>query len=113
MALEAIHRLHREDFRNVSERGKTARSSFLFMQWIRNAARVNRFGFIVSLKVSRRAVVRNRVRRLLAECVRHHVTFESTTYDVVVVARSGAATVPGAQVCRDLVQLMNQANIVS
>lgn len=110
MALQASQRLPRKDFRAVSEHGKTARSSFLFMRWICNTKGTNRFAFVVSLKVSRKAVIRNKIRRLLAECAKRYAASANTTRDMIVVVGPAAATASMTHIRDVFAQLTGLAN---
>lgn len=113
MALHTSHRLPRKDFRNVSERGKTARSSFLFIRWAPNARTVNRFGFVVPLKASRKATARNKVRRLLGECVRPYLIPRGVAYDIIVIVSAPVSAASGAHIRETLAYLMKRAGITA
>ncbi len=68
MALNKKNRLKRKkDFEGVFKQGKAARGNFLFAKYKKNDLSYPRLAFIVSSKISRKAVVRNRIRRVLSE----------------------------------------------
>lgn len=60
----------RKDFEKVLNQGRNLRKDFLFLKVINNDLDSNRFGFIVSKKVSKKAVERNLIKRRLREIVR-------------------------------------------
>lgn len=60
-----------------------------------------RLGLAISKRVSRRAVERNRIKRLLRESFRR-VQHRLPSVDLMVMAREHAAGVPGAELLRDL-----------
>ena len=63
-----------------------------------------RIGITVSRKVGG-AVLRNRVKRWIRECVRRQRPEFTPTLDLVIVARPGAAEASQAGVCRELTAL--------
>jgi len=70
--LPAINRLKkRKDFENVFKNGQNTKAPFLVLKTSKNKLTVNRFGFVVSQKVSKNAVVRNKVRRRLGNITSH------------------------------------------
>lgn len=57
----------KNDFDAVFQKGKSFKTSLLVLKIVKNGLKHNRFGFIVSKKVSKKAVVRNKIRRRLAK----------------------------------------------
>ena len=78
-------------FRRAYNRGKSAVDSRLALYVRRNGRKTNRLGLTVSTKVGC-AVVRNRIRRRLREIYRLHEDGITPGMDVVVVARTRAAS---------------------
>lgn len=56
----------KSDFDNVFKRGKPFKSGSLLVKIIKNNLEISRFGFIVSKKVSKKAVERNKIKRWLS-----------------------------------------------
>ena len=61
---------------------------------------VSRLGVVVAKKNIRNATKRNRMKRLVRECFRHHCFLEPV--DLVVLARKTASTLDNAAVTKDL-----------
>ena len=61
---------NKKDFERVFKQGKGFKEDFLFFKITKNNLKENRFGFIVSLKVSKKAVLRNKVKRRLREIIK-------------------------------------------
>ena len=60
------------------------------MKYAINSLYLNRFGFVVSSKVSNKAVVRNKIKRRLREIIRKEINSISSSYDIVIVAKKTA-----------------------
>ena len=98
-------------FRRAYNRGKTAADSRLALYVRRNGQKTNRLGFTVSTKVGR-AVVRNRVRRRLREIYRLHEDALSPGCDVVVVARTRAASSGYHELERSFLKLADKLGLL-
>ncbi|MCK5332758.1 ribonuclease P protein component [Candidatus Parcubacteria bacterium] len=59
-----------KDFENVFSKGRYISEKFLSLKIVGNDLDISRFGFIISNKVSKKAVERNRSKRLLRESIR-------------------------------------------
>jgi ribonuclease P protein component len=83
--IDAAHRFHgRGSLRFVYQHGKTVRCSSLALKYIRNQRRSTyRVAIVVSRKVHKSAVVRNRIRRRLYEIVRERSAHIAEPFDLV------------------------------
>lgn len=63
----------KKDFEIIFKNGKTFKEGFLILKIIKTNLEKNRFGFIISQKVSKKATVRNRIKRKLREVVRLNI----------------------------------------
>jgi ribonuclease P protein component len=79
------HRFHgRSSLRFVYQRGQTVRGSHLSLRYIRNDRRPTyRAAVVVSRKVSKSAVIRNRIRRRIYEIIRLSTPNIFGAYDLV------------------------------
>lgn len=74
MALSSKNRLKkRKDFDIVFRRGKAIKGRFLLTKYTYQSGMSPRIGFVVSTKVARLAVTRNRIRRFLAGHIKSHL----------------------------------------
>lgn len=72
-----------------------------------------RFGLSVSQKVSKRAVVRNRVKRLIRAAIRKLLPRVSPGWDFIVVVQPGAQECNYGQILQELEQLLAQAEVLN
>lgn len=59
-----------KDFKDTKKKGKSVHSPFLSLRYLVNKDLDIKFAFIVSKRVSKKAVIRNRIKRQLREIVR-------------------------------------------
>jgi len=60
----------KKDFERVFKTGKGHKEDFLFLKIVENNLKISRFGFVVSKKFSKKALIRNRIKRQLRELVK-------------------------------------------
>ena len=77
------------DFENVFNKGFYFSGNFLLLKTVKNDLPISRFGFIISKKISKKAVERNRVKRLLRESVRLARKDIRTGFDAVFISKAG------------------------
>jgi len=75
----------RKDFEKLFKEGKSFKERFIILRVGKNGLNVIRFGFIVSKKVSNKAVVRNKIKRQLREIVRKKINVYQKGLDVAVI----------------------------
>ena len=97
-------------FAAVYEKGKTWASNLIVLKAMPNGLGGNRYGFVTGKRLGK-AVVRNRVKRLLREAVR--LTSTRAGWDVVFIARKGAATADYHQLELVIAGLLRRAQILA
>ena len=95
----------KKDFERVFKQGDSARGSLIFMKILKNQNPDSRIGFVVSKKISNKAVVRNKIKRQLRESAREELKKYQPGYDMVIV------TLPGIQKV-DYKEIKNQVSLV-
>lgn len=60
----------KKDFEAVFKNSKTFKEGFLILKIAENNTKEDRFGFMVSQKVSKKATIRNKIKRRLREIIR-------------------------------------------
>lgn len=83
-----------KDIGLVLKKGVGQKTTNIIIKTTPNNLPQGRFGFIVSKSVSKKAVVRNKVKRRLRAIIENHKELNSIKNDVLVIAlpRSGGAT---------------------
>ncbi len=93
----------------VFERGKVWANEYLVLRAMPNGLNLSRFGFIASKKVGKKAVVRNRVKRLLREARR--AVPVRPGWDVMIVARNRTAEAPYREIEKAMKSLLQRAGL--
>ena len=86
MAFAQKYRLTaKAEYQNVFKKGKTVKNSFFFFRYLANTTGRNRCGIIVPISVSKKAVVRNKIRRTISEIMKERI-LEKGSLDIVITA---------------------------
>jgi len=91
----------------VLRRGRQLRGHGLSVRLVPNSLTHHRFGFVVSTKTAKRAVVRNRLKRQLRSAVQALHFSSPTGYDVVITGQTAALTLTYQQIVSELARLFN------
>lgn len=88
MALRRKNRLAKKDFRKVFKEGDAVRGTFFFIKFRRNNLGFPRFGIVVPIKITKGAVARNRIKRILSEVIRSHTMTSGIGLDVIITVKA-------------------------
>ncbi|WP_299410390.1 ribonuclease P protein component [Acaryochloris sp. IP29b_bin.148] len=114
--LATPHRLKKSrDFGVVYRKGSRKSTQYLVVRAYRSRVNTNpiRFGFSISQKVSKRAVVRNRIKRQLRAVCRQLLPELQPGWDVVIVVRAAAVQCDYFQFLQQLRKLFADAEILN
>lgn len=112
--LSVTHRFHGHgSLRYVYKNGRAIRSHLVTIKYVSNPHRNHsRFAVVVSKKVHKSAVGRNRIRRRLYEIVRHELPRIKTPHDVaVMVFSSELISLPHEELVQLMQDLFTQADL--
>lgn len=108
MALNKKNRLkNKRDFEDVFKKGRAVKGSFLFIKYKKNESGVSRFGFVVSAKIAKKAVERNKIRRILSEGVRNKIS-DFGGYDIIAFATGRITSARKEDIVRDFVEVLKK-----
>ena len=126
MALKTANRLrHRQDFKNVYQKGRRRSGKILTVRALRASSAdkasqkdapgnfcATRIGISISQKVSKKAVVRNRIKRQIRAAFRQMLSGISPGWLVVVVVAPAACSCKYDEILRELEQLLAEAEVL-
>jgi len=99
----------RDQYALVYNKGSSWMSNLVVMKALPNRLSLSRYGLSVSKRVGK-AVTRNRVKRLLREVLR--LTPLEPGWDIIFIARSGAASANYAELEKSVVSLLSRARLL-
>ncbi len=107
--LKKINRINKtRDLQKVYRSGKTLHTPALVIKFVLGMK--TRTGFVVSKKVSKKAVERNRIKRALREKVRVSLSSLSTG-EYMIVAKPAAASYKGKELAGQLGDVLRKAGL--
>jgi ribonuclease P protein component len=109
------NRFHgRASIKRLYTRGKSVRAGNLALKYAPNGRQSFRLAVVVSRKVSKSAVVRNRIRRRLYENVRILSNEFNEAYDLVLLVYDASlAELPSAELASEVKRIIKKAKITS
>jgi len=88
--LPSINRIKKEkDFGSIFKCSKSFKNNLFVFRAAKNNLGLVRFGFVVSQKVSKKATVRNKVRRRLSEAAKGQMKNIKNGTDIILIALAG------------------------
>lgn len=101
----------KKDFEKVFKEGKGFKEDPLILKVKKNKSKKLRFGFVVSRKVSKKAVVRNKIKRRLREVIKERIKKINGNFDIIIITLP-AAEKKGFQEFRTIIEkLFKEADI--
>jgi ribonuclease P protein component len=97
------------DFQRVRQQGRSITSRLLILAWVPNEVTTLRVGFVVSKRISKLAVKRNHIKRLLSEAIRPVLPEISGNWDIVLSARQAIIGADLSTLQHDIVTLLHRA----
>lgn len=101
----------RKDFELLWKRGRSVYGHSLGIRFAKNELKESRFGVVVGLKVHKRAVKRNLVRRRIREAIRREHADKIKGYDVAIIVRKEALDLPYQKLKDELGLLFQRAKL--
>lgn len=90
------------DFKRVEKEGKVFQSeNFGLASYARNDEEPSRYGFVVSTKIAKDAVDRNRLKRSMSEAVRTSLVDLKPGFDVVFLAKMNITRIPTSNLMKE------------
>jgi ribonuclease P protein component len=114
VALNRALRLRKSsEFQRVRQQGRSITSRLLILAWTANDVAQLRIGFVVSKRISKRAVDRNYLKRLLGEAIRPILPDVTPGWDIVLSARKDTLTADLHTFEQDIPALLRRARLLA
>lgn len=114
MALNRALRLRKNsDFQRVRQQGRSVTSRLLILAWTPNDEARVCVGFVISKRISKHAVTRNYIKRLLGEAIRPVLADLPTGLDIVFSARGQILGADLSTLRQDMSTLLRRARLLA
>lgn len=101
-----------QDFQRLARKGRSVSVPAITLKYIPNGLQFSRFGFVVSVKTDKRAVVRNRVKRRIREIIRLKLAKIKPGYDIMMVIRRGTEEIRPSELSQMVFDLYDRARLL-
>jgi len=95
MSSPNTHLRKKKEFELIFKTGRSSYDQLMGLKILQNTLTISRFGIVVSTKVSKKAVLRNRLRRQIRYIITKHPSIK-TGYDMVIIVLPAALEQPFA-----------------
>jgi len=113
VALNRALRLRKSsDFQRVRQQGRSVMSRLLILAWTPNDMASVRIGFVISKRISKHAVTRNYIKRLLSEAIRPVLADLPQGLDIVFSARGQIVGADLFTLRQDIITLLRRARLL-
>ena len=103
----------KKDFQKVIKQGKKIEKEFLVLKFSENSLKdVTRIGFIVSQKVSKKAFLRNKIKRRLREIVKDNLGNLRPGYDLIFFTKKAIKDKDFLEMKKIVEQTLKQAKLL-
>ncbi|MCD6528051.1 ribonuclease P protein component [bacterium] len=112
MALPKKYRLKkRKDFERVLKKGMYYSGLCMSIKLKRNNLNISRFGIVIGSKISKKAVVRNKIKRRISEVIRLNLPQLKKGFDVIVLTKPEIVDKKYQEIENILISLFKKAKI--
>ncbi|MBL7058614.1 ribonuclease P protein component [Patescibacteria group bacterium] len=87
-----------KDFKNIYKNGKIKHSNLFKVILLKNNLIINRYGIVVSNKVSKKAIERNKIKRQIKHILQKNKAKINQGFDIIIVTYSAIKQVPYKEV---------------
>ena len=101
-----------EDFKKVFKKGRGFTNDLLVLKVIKNNLDISRFAFVISKKISKKATVRNRIKRRLDNVIRVDLPKIKKGWDGIIIVLPGAEIKDFKEIEEDINQLLEKARLI-
>jgi len=101
-----------KDFVRLAHRGQAVFCPEMGLKWVKNDLPYSRFGVVVSLKVDKRAVARNRLKRVIRAVLRENFLMFRRGFDFMILTRAEAKGLNYTQIKGKIFRLFEKGGLI-
>jgi len=103
----------KKDFQKVIKQGKKIEKDFLVLKFSENIIKnVSRIGFVVSQKISKKAHLRNKIKRRLREIIKDNLDNLKPGYDLIFFTKKAIKEKDFLEIEKIVKQILKQAKLL-
>lgn len=111
--LPCLRRLNKnKDFERVAKTGQGIYVKEVGIKWAKNSLNFSRFGIVVPLKISKKAVVRNKIKRRIRAIVFQNLKTIKPGYDIMILVKPEIINLDFWELKEKLEILLNRARLL-
>ncbi len=111
--LPQIYRLTKnKNFEWITKKGQSIYCRELGLKWIKNDLAFSRFGIVISLKVSKKATVRNKIKRRIRAIIYQSLKTIKPRYDIIISTKPEIRELDYWQIKEKLEKLFDRAGLM-
>ena len=99
-------RLKDSEIKEIVTQGKSKNTHYLALYWQKVSDQQLRRAIVISKQVDKRAVVRNRIRRVIGEQIRIY-SKDLANYNLVIKVRNSASTLDSRQLRKETINILS------
>lgn len=100
-----------KDFARVAKLGQAFFGPELGIKWIKNNLLYSRFGISISLKIDKKAVVRNRIKRILRAILKENLSKISKGFDFLILTKPKIKELEYQEIKRKLLLILEKSKL--
>lgn len=100
------------DFKKVFKDGIYKQNGFIKIKFLKNNLDISRFSFIVGLKISKKAIQRNKIKRRLEEIIRLNFKKIITGFDIIILVEKEIIEKEHIEIEEKLIDLLKKSKII-
>ena len=112
MLLKENRLKNKKDFEYLFRKGLRFKEDFLELRVLRNKLKDSRFGFVVGKVVSKKATIRNKIKRRMRDIVRKKIYDIKNGLDCVVISRPTLSNKNFLEIEKTINSIFNKAGIL-
>ena len=100
------------DFKKVFNKGKYYQKDFIKIKFLENDLEINRFGLVIGLKISKKAVQRNKIKRQLEEVIQLELEQMKKGIDIIILVQPEIIEKEYQEIKETLIELFKKSKII-
>jgi len=100
------------DFKKIFNKGRYYQKDFIKIKLLENDLEINRFGLVIGLKISKKAVQRNKIKRQLEEIIQSELEQIRKGIDIIILVQPEIIEKEYQEIKEVLIRLFKKSKII-